>query len=294
VAEFAEIDSRVKYHCHSVNIGALANFNYGMSQVTSPFFSFLSDDDILLPDFYKIALAGFEKFPDTIFSAGATLHMNDKGGEVHSPLSLWPREGYFAPPEGLYEMIGRKKGNHLTWTAILFRKEVKDKVGLLDEALEFADHDFQLRIAARFPFVVSKRPCAIFVMHDGSSCSNQTITMFWPAWLKIINNLADDERIPCNVRRKAKKALLCQLNRYLFALEFIKIKKYDRAYNVASILYNDLNEKIRGIILYNVAKYCENYEICYKLIYNFRRIIKLIKTSTVKSQIGDFSSYLNL
>src|SRR5689334_15432360 len=49
VAEFMQKDPRVKYHCHPHNIGAVANFNYGMAQVTTAYFSFLSDDDVVLP-----------------------------------------------------------------------------------------------------------------------------------------------------------------------------------------------------------------------------------------------------
>ena len=40
IKEFAKKDGRVKYYCHSKNIGALKNFEYGMTQVTTPFFSF--------------------------------------------------------------------------------------------------------------------------------------------------------------------------------------------------------------------------------------------------------------
>src|ERR1700674_1455488 len=58
VDDIARSDRRVKYHCHPENIGAIRNFLYGMERVETPFFSFLSDDDFLLPDFYETALQG--------------------------------------------------------------------------------------------------------------------------------------------------------------------------------------------------------------------------------------------
>jgi glycosyltransferase involved in cell wall biosynthesis len=54
VAEIAKKDARVKYHCHAENIGAIRNFNYGMVHVNTPFFSFLSDDDILFQNLMKL------------------------------------------------------------------------------------------------------------------------------------------------------------------------------------------------------------------------------------------------
>src|SRR4030042_3564260 len=61
VAKLSQREPRLKYYCHSENIGAIANANYGFERVNTPFFSFLSDDDILLPEFYEIALEGFKK-----------------------------------------------------------------------------------------------------------------------------------------------------------------------------------------------------------------------------------------
>ncbi|MGH9450712.1 MAG: hypothetical protein ACRD11_09230, partial [Terriglobia bacterium] len=73
VDELAKEDSRVQYHCHPENIGSLPNFIYGAERVETPFFSFLSDDDLLLPAFYETALAGFEKYPEAFLSATATV-----------------------------------------------------------------------------------------------------------------------------------------------------------------------------------------------------------------------------
>src|SRR5437016_10001362 len=52
VAELAKKDPRVKYHCHSQNIGSFKNFEYGLKQVDTEWFSILSDDDLILPEFY--------------------------------------------------------------------------------------------------------------------------------------------------------------------------------------------------------------------------------------------------
>lgn len=51
VAEVAKGDSRVQYYCHPENIGANRNFLYGQERVETPYYSFLPDDDVLLPHF---------------------------------------------------------------------------------------------------------------------------------------------------------------------------------------------------------------------------------------------------
>jgi len=50
-----------------------------MEHVDTPYFSFLSDDDILLPDFYQDALDGFTKHPEAIFSAVPPFTLMRKG-----------------------------------------------------------------------------------------------------------------------------------------------------------------------------------------------------------------------
>jgi len=99
------------------NIGALNNFNYGMERVNHPIFSFLSDDDILLPEFYQIALEGFENYPEAIFSAAASVHVDHIGRVTGIPISKM-KEGLYPPPTGLLAML---EYSHPAWTGILFR-----------------------------------------------------------------------------------------------------------------------------------------------------------------------------
>lgn len=292
VEEFARRDPRVKYFCHPQNIGAIPNFNYGIRQVHTPFFSLFSDDDILLPDFYRTTLAGFEKYPDAIFSAGATLVMNDRGKEIFCPMTCWPGEGYFAPPEGLFAMIGLKKA--IVWTGILFRTEVREQVGPLDEELTVADHDFQLRIAARFPLVISKKPCAIFWEHPNNSCSTVDINWFWPAWLTIIKKLKEDERIPLIIRKRAERELINQLRRYLFSIGFLLRGDFSNSFMAANILKKELDAKVKASLLTLLTTFCKRYSIIHDLLINTRKLFIAIMSNKSKQEYGDFTAILQL
>lgn len=122
VTSFIEKDPRVKLISHPKNIGMMANYQFLLSTVTTPFYSFLSDDDILLPHFCETAMEGFAQFPDSAFFAGSTLLISKEKGIVRIPLNEWQRDGFFLPEEGISEMIGKypapmtvlfkKKGRH--------------------------------------------------------------------------------------------------------------------------------------------------------------------------------------
>ena len=49
-------DARIEYHRHATNIGAVRNFKFGLDRVRTPYFSFLSDDDVLLPGIAPLGL----------------------------------------------------------------------------------------------------------------------------------------------------------------------------------------------------------------------------------------------
>ncbi|MDH5761907.1 MAG: glycosyltransferase family 2 protein [Nitrospinota bacterium] len=225
VADLAKKDPRVKYHCHAENIGAFNNFIYGMERVNTPFFSFLSDDDLLLPNFYEIATDGFNKYPDAMFSAASTIAMTKTGNILDVSLLSWSREGYFSPPEGMFEMAHGCPA----WTSILFRRETIDEVGPLDiDIIGPADYDFQLRTAIRFPIVVVKKPCAIFLNHESSFSANTSLDHFWPGWKKLNEKIYDDQRIPLEVRKQATDLLSKYFRRALISMAIKLMIKRNR------------------------------------------------------------------
>jgi glycosyltransferase involved in cell wall biosynthesis len=211
VAEMAKADPRVKYHCHKENIGAFNNFQNGLKRVETPYFSFLSDDDLVLPEFYETALAGFESHPDAMFSATDVIHVGMHGYILKTALETWT-PGFYHPPDGLRAVL---EHGHSEWTGILFRKAVTEAVGLLDqETGKFGDLDFTLRIAARCPFVVSKRPGAVFDLSQ--SRAPYPFDMTWPGVLKMIRNLIDDKSLPLDVRTYTERILWERFEKGLF------------------------------------------------------------------------------
>lgn len=225
VAEIAKKDSRVEYHCHSINIGAGNNFVFGMKNVDTEFFSFLSDDDFLLPNFYEVAMKGFEKFPDAMFSATSTIATTECGEISDVSLLSWSREGYFSPPDGMFEMAQGCPA----WTSILFRADTINEVGLLDlDLLGATDYGFQLGIAVRFPVVITKTPGAIFLNHEQSASNAANLDFFWPGWKKLDNKICTDERIPFDIRNQVSGLLAKHFRKILISIAIKEMKHRNR------------------------------------------------------------------
>ena len=110
VEKLQQQDPRIKYMCHPKNIGAVANFQFGLDQVTTPFFSILSDDDLLLPNFFETVLEGFAKYPDAMFSCGEIIII-DQLGKIRHREMRGLTSSFFNPPDGLYVVIQ----NHMNW-----------------------------------------------------------------------------------------------------------------------------------------------------------------------------------
>ncbi|HEY3274285.1 MAG TPA: glycosyltransferase family 2 protein [Methanocella sp.] len=301
VTMLAKDDPRISYYCQPKNIGALANFDFGMSRVATPYFSFLSDDDVLLPGFYTTVLEGFECHPDAMFSAGSTLFVNvDTRKVVMQELYGWTRDGYFPYPESFVRFLEEPRG--ITWTAVLFRREILDQMGgFCMEVGAPMDLDFELRIAARFPYVVSKKPCAIYTIHKASySLSGYSdYSYFWPGWLKMISNITTDDRIPSDLRACADRILTKRLKHNLFVrgLGLIRYTKFKSAYEVADILRNDFHAPVEHLLVKGLCWSCKNVPLAHALFlgaFGAGEAFAAAGSRKTKTQGSEYVKYLDM
>ena len=195
VEEFAREDSRIRYFRHSENIGMLGNWNFALKQVETPFFSILCDDDILLPTFYEETLKGFDSFPDAMMVAATSLIINYEAKRFvnYAPASDSKR-GYLSAPSGLFEMATKQ---HPATTTVVFRREVIDEFGGLDaETAALADINQMMRIAARYPIVVSDEICGLYILQSSGYCQeNGMFHVYHPSCLKVLKNITTDKKV---------------------------------------------------------------------------------------------------
>lgn len=285
VAEFTKIDPRVKYHAHPHNIGAAENFQYGLSRVDTPFFSFLSDDDFLLPEFFETAMNGFEKHPDAAFFSGSVIDVNEEAEVIDVILSKWPEREYYSAPDGLLEMIGK----YSNWIGTLFRKDVIKKIGSIDLKLKAIDIDYMLRASSGLPFAISKKPCAVFVQHSSSYSKNNGLKLIWPGWQIMISKVKENTGLSLETKVIAEQKLQLDLQNLLFlnVLRSIERQQFDDAATIAAIFNQVSHKKWRKLVLSMVIEICKVFPLFQKPIVGllvlrrfWRRRIKLARMQT--------------
>jgi hypothetical protein len=188
-------DRRVVYHRHERNHGSFFNFQYAVDHVETPYFSILSDDDLLLPDFYRRAVLALEREPDLGFYASqVVLYDVLRGTHGLRPAKLW-RPGRHEAGESARLMTD----HHFAWTGCVFRREVRDALGPF-ESVPMGDILFMGKAAAAFPFVVDLRPGALYSETSSSHSQNVPVSELIRshevarAWAAGLPGMSDEDR----------------------------------------------------------------------------------------------------
>lgn len=205
VNEIQKYDKRVKYHCHYANIGSYNNFNFGLNAVETEFFSLLSDDDFLVPDFYEKTAAMIKQFPDAGFYCMPTIVIDTDGKIISPPIQVNETRLYL-PEDGLLGLVNGELPN--TWTGIVFRKQVIEEIGVVDiNAGPFADVGLVWRAGARFPFAVAPGIAAVLMAHKQSTSGTvEPISAVWPQWWKsMVDGAIAHEKVSATVRNQVTK-----------------------------------------------------------------------------------------
>lgn len=296
VSKLQKTDSRIKYHCHPENIGMMNNYQHAFSHVTTPFFSFLSDDDVVLPNFLESALKGFAEHPDIMFSAGATVIVNEKKEVIINPLTLWKREGYYAPPEGAYEMINKWKW--IPPTGILFNHSILKEVPICISNQRAWDCDFLLQIAARFPIFVSKKMHGIFLHHEQSFSAQQDSENWRSAVNKIQEGIKNNNAIPWSTSIRLLERLKRSLKEHAYSSirHYVVWGKIDQASLALKVYTRHYTPSLQIILLTILIKMCARFPKSYCFVEQLKSIKRILKRMLLreipKSAYKDILSHL--
>ena len=258
VREAMARDPRILYHRHPTNIGATLNFQHALRSVDTPFFSILSDDDILLPGFYAAAIEEFERHPEAAMVCLDVYNLTAHGDLVREKAMTAVPDGRHAPPSGLLAMVAHVP---TTWTGIVFRRRVADELGPLDvETGAGSDVDYILRAAARWPFVLRHQPGAVFVPVSIAAIrsSRGSVSAFWPGWLKIVRNLSEDGLLPAEAREQMRAGMLARLWSYLFVIGAAAAVRgdLDETARAAALLRDEAAQPGRSLLLRALEALC--------------------------------------
>jgi glycosyltransferase involved in cell wall biosynthesis len=245
VAYYAEQDPRITYHCHSENIGAAGNYNYALSEVRTPFFSFLADDDWLLPSFCSSALATFAAFPTAQFAIGRTIF--DSAGSSTPSSSARYRPGLYSQPEGMLNLL---KNRFPPWIGILFRTEALGEIGPYVTEADGIDWGFLLR-ASHLEFAAFASDVAVFRRHSGSSCERLPLKMVWPSHMNAARAFLESPRTQ-NIQPTVITPLIYEYVSWIVRVactSALRNHEYEDAEQAASILKRHFRKTAQGSLL---------------------------------------------
>jgi glycosyltransferase involved in cell wall biosynthesis len=209
VEVLATRDSRVRLQRHPINIGALANFQSALRSVRTPFFSILSDDDVISPCLYARAITALRSVQQASVFFSDVLHVTDGNKVMKRALARW-RAGHYPAPLGLRAMseMGRPE-----WTGAVFRTEHALSRGpLVEPARQFADVEFTLRAVAYGDAIVDCTPGAVFNISwvSRSPYPFQDLTIGCDVLRQVIDGWT---AVPRELRAQAVRPYLEEFNR---------------------------------------------------------------------------------
>jgi glycosyltransferase involved in cell wall biosynthesis len=156
----AGADSRIRYTRHPTNIGAMANFHYGLSQKRGEYFMWAAHDDEKLPRYIEATVAALERHRTAAMACTWTVIVSRNGERVHQPYSpaiasdrLGERLAAFIADPQCVAFYG------------LYRSSALDAAGPPDYWLD-SDRHYLFRVLLRGPFEVVPEPLFRFRMFN--------------------------------------------------------------------------------------------------------------------------------
>jgi glycosyltransferase involved in cell wall biosynthesis len=153
-------DTRIKFVHNQVSKGDAGARNTGIMNSNCEYIAFLDDDDEWLPEKLKIQ----------------TCLLDDSAPEVGGVCTacfiikgLSKRTLYIS----ISESNDLSKGNFITTSSILLRRECFEKCGLFDESMPTSsDYDMWIRMSKKYSFVIIKTPLVRYYTNENSLTFN--------------------------------------------------------------------------------------------------------------------------
>jgi hypothetical protein len=253
-----------------------------------------------LPHFFEVAMQSLSSNPDVMFYAGLTIQVEDN--KITGISKNGGRFGYLSPPDSLLDILDHQ----LMWNSIVFRSKVVDCVGLLDiDVGGPADIDFEFRVAAHHPVIISNEPSAIYMLHTQNFYARSSdYRLYLPGFKLIINRMISDESLSLDTRIQIKNRLNAWLANILIALAVRASLKgeFDNVSAIAEILTRFCNKKANALLLVGRLKLKESSEPAFFLVSWIERrlrfifplnIINKIKLKQLQRKYGEYLRYLD-
>lgn len=281
VADLMSKDSRIIYHCHERNIGAVANFSYGIKQVNTPFFAFLSDDDLVMPDCYNDAIAEMSKDKELKLVASKVIIIDGQYNLLGKSLDHY-KSGKF---DALRTMSNIPVERMPSWTGMVFRSDILDSIGAPDTEIYISDVEYVTRVCYHFPYLVTDKVGAIFTQLSGKA-NRKRYLLSSPDGRKKMYDLFESEygNNESIGRMWAKNRLKYYKSLYKNGMRWLYEGDESSAIEAASIIIDHQNQR-QGKFLFWLSKTTTGYLFFNAIIRPYFKLKNLTsKKKTVKKR----------
>lgn len=234
-------DKRIKLLKHPTNIGAIANFQAALAQVSTPYVCFLPDDDFFAPFFFAETVPLFDSHPDIAFCGGGGVKIDEQYvvSAITANHPFIPSSGYYAPPQGLFAYL--RSSFAIVFPSLLFKTQILHEIGGFDLRIRNgADEHLISQCAVRYPiYLITERPFYFGFQHPGSLSLQIDYALFANEADRLHENLlaaplAQHEKEEVNrFFLKRKQKILSSAYRH-----FCSLKHFKEAHAYADRLYS--------------------------------------------------------
>jgi glycosyltransferase involved in cell wall biosynthesis len=154
--------------------GQTEAINKGLKRASNDVICWLNSDDYLLPGALQAVGEFFAAHPDVMWVTGDAVIVDVDGRPIQSAVRSYKRLLRLLPPSVYLGVT-----NGIVQPATFWRREVHDRLGLLDESLHYTmDYDWWLRLHTLGRPGVIKQPLAAFRIHGQSKSGSLYPQMF--------------------------------------------------------------------------------------------------------------------
>ncbi len=177
--------------------------NIGWQQSIGDIIAWINSDDIYYPGTLNLVGEYFYQHPDVDMLYGEADYIN-RDGDILRP---YPTQNFNFPA------LLRFTENYIPQTATFLRRDVLDKVGFLDESLDYVmDFDFWLRIGLSCKIgYVNKKFGALRLHTDAKSVA--FLSMFGGELIKVYKRFFSNINLPIEILKLKKDAMANIYNR---------------------------------------------------------------------------------
>lgn len=173
-------DERVHVLKQPKNVGAVANFQIPLMQVTTPYVCFLPDDDLVAPDFFESVMPYFTQYPEIAFCGGGGGIIDGENNiqSIESKGQTIPECGYYEPPRSLFTYYDTSFG--IAFPSLIFKTALLQKLGGFDLRIRNGGDEYLIsQLTARYPvYLLTNRMLYFGYQHDASLSAQLDYPLF--------------------------------------------------------------------------------------------------------------------